>query len=157
MVLGPGAVLGPASMWVHGVDGLRVMDSSAMPQVANDEIYAPVRMISEKTIDLVLGNEPLAMTTGESEFCRHRHAQRSGDRRKDPGMISGGLRMRSRSPGPGHILTRSLRGSYHDRVDVETGIRSSATCTSKEPAWSHSAVTAPRCATYPIARQRSWV
>ena len=53
------AVLDPASMRVHGVDGLRVVDASAMPYVTNGNIYAPVMMLAEKAADLVLGNTPL--------------------------------------------------------------------------------------------------
>ena len=53
------SVLDPASMRVHGVDGLRVVDASAMPYVTNGNIYAPVMMLAEKSADLILGNTPL--------------------------------------------------------------------------------------------------
>jgi choline dehydrogenase len=53
------SVLDPQSMQVHGVDGLRVVDASAMPYVTNGNIYAPVMMIAEKAADLILGNTPL--------------------------------------------------------------------------------------------------
>jgi choline dehydrogenase len=53
------SVLDPASMRVHGIDGLRVVDASAMPYVTNGNIYAPVMMIAEKAADLILGNTPL--------------------------------------------------------------------------------------------------
>jgi choline dehydrogenase len=46
-------------MKVHGVDGLRVVDASAMPYVTNGNIYAPVMMLAEKAADLILGNTPL--------------------------------------------------------------------------------------------------
>ena len=46
-------------MRVHGLDGLRVVDASAMPYVTNGNIYAPVMMIAEKAADLILGNTPL--------------------------------------------------------------------------------------------------
>lgn len=46
-------------MRVHGLDGLRVVDASAMPYVTNANIYAPVMMLAEKAADLVLGNTPL--------------------------------------------------------------------------------------------------
>ena len=53
------SVVDPASMRVHGVDGLRVVDASAMPYVTNGNIYAPVMMMAEKAADLILGNTPL--------------------------------------------------------------------------------------------------
>jgi choline dehydrogenase len=54
------SVVDPASMRVHGVQGLRVVDASVMPYVTNGNIYAPVMMIAEKAADLILGNTPLA-------------------------------------------------------------------------------------------------
>ncbi len=53
------SVLDPASMRVHGVEGLRVVDASAMPYITNGNIYAPVMMLAEKSADLILGNSPL--------------------------------------------------------------------------------------------------
>ena len=53
------AVLDPTSMRVHGIDGLRVVDASAMPYITNGNIYAPVMMLAEKAADLILGNTPL--------------------------------------------------------------------------------------------------
>jgi len=53
------AVVDPATMRVHGVEGLRVVDASVMPIVSNGNIYAPTMMIAEKAADLILGNEPL--------------------------------------------------------------------------------------------------
>jgi choline dehydrogenase len=70
MGTGAQAVLDPASLRVHGLDGLRVVDASAMPYVTNGNIYAPVMMIAEKAADLILGNEPLP--PAGVEFYRHR-------------------------------------------------------------------------------------
>ncbi len=53
------SVTDPLTMRVHGVDGLRVVDASAMPYVTNGNIYAPVMMLAEKAADLIAGNTPL--------------------------------------------------------------------------------------------------
>ena len=53
------AVVYPASMRVHGVDGLRVVDASVMPTITNGNIYAPVMMIAERAADMILGKEQL--------------------------------------------------------------------------------------------------
>ena len=66
------SVLDPLTMGVHGVEGLKVVDASAMPYVTNGNIYAPVMMLAEKAADLVLGNTPLAPEP--VEYYRHRPA-----------------------------------------------------------------------------------
>jgi choline dehydrogenase len=53
------AVLDPLTLRVHGVDGLRVVDASAMPYITNGNIYAPVMMLAEKAADLIRGDAPL--------------------------------------------------------------------------------------------------
>jgi len=63
------AVVDPASMKVHGVEGLRVVDASVMPCVTNGNIYAPTMMIAEKAADLILGNQPLSPV--QVQFYRH--------------------------------------------------------------------------------------
>lgn len=59
MGTGEMSVVDPDTMRVHGLDGLRVVDASAMPYVTNGNIYAPVMMLAEKSADLILGNTPL--------------------------------------------------------------------------------------------------
>ena len=59
MGVGDDAVLDSASMRVHGLEGLRVVDASAFPYITNGNIYAPVMMVAEKSADLILGNTPL--------------------------------------------------------------------------------------------------
>jgi choline dehydrogenase len=54
-----GGVVDPATMRVHGVDGLRVVDASVFPYVTNANIYAPVMMTAEKASDLIRGDTPL--------------------------------------------------------------------------------------------------
>jgi choline dehydrogenase len=72
MGAGPDAVVDPATMRVHGLTGLRVVDASAMPYITNGNIYAPVMMMAEKAADLILGNTPLPAE--HLEFYRHRQA-----------------------------------------------------------------------------------
>ena len=74
MGTGDGSVIDPSTMKVHGLEGLRVVDASAMPYVPNGNIYAPVMMLAEKAADLILGNTPLPPEP--LEFYRHRKAQR---------------------------------------------------------------------------------
>ncbi|MEV1169233.1 choline dehydrogenase [Nonomuraea sp. NPDC049784] len=64
------SVVDPDTMRVHGLDGLRVVDASAMPYVTNGNIYAPVMMLAEKSADLILGNTPLPPEP--VEFHRHK-------------------------------------------------------------------------------------
>ena len=66
----PMAVLDPQTMGVHGTQGLRVADASAMPYVTNGNIYAPVMMLAERAADLILGRAPLAAE--HVPYYRHR-------------------------------------------------------------------------------------
>ena len=54
----PLAVVDPECR-VIGVEGLRVADSSIMPQVTNGNLNAPTLMIGEKASDHILGLDPL--------------------------------------------------------------------------------------------------
>jgi choline dehydrogenase len=64
------SVVDPATMRVHGTEGLRVVDASVFPFVTNGNIYAPVMMVAEKAADLIAGNTPLPPS--EAPFYRHR-------------------------------------------------------------------------------------
>ena len=69
MGTGEMSVVDPATMAVHGLEGLQVADASVMPYVTNGNIYAPVMMLAEKAADLILGDTPLP--PARVEFYRH--------------------------------------------------------------------------------------
>jgi len=54
----PMAVVDPAGR-VYGLEGLRIVDASVMPQVTNGNTNAPTLMIAEKLSDAILGKRPL--------------------------------------------------------------------------------------------------
>ncbi|MFP6628009.1 MAG: choline dehydrogenase [Myxococcota bacterium] len=63
------AVTDPTSLRVHGLEGLRIVDASVMPNITNGNIYAAVMMIAEKASDAILGLEPLPAQTLEPHFA----------------------------------------------------------------------------------------
>lgn len=45
---------------VHGVSGLRVVDSSIFPTIPNGNLNSPTIMVAERAADIILGKQPLA-------------------------------------------------------------------------------------------------
>jgi choline dehydrogenase-like flavoprotein len=59
----PNTVLDP-QLRVHGVDCLRVVDASAMPDTVSGHLNAPVLMMAEKGAAMIRGEQPLASADG---------------------------------------------------------------------------------------------
>jgi choline dehydrogenase-like flavoprotein len=58
MGIGPDSVT-DAELRVRGIDGLRVVDASVMPDLISAHLNACVLMIAEKASDMIRGKPPL--------------------------------------------------------------------------------------------------
>ena len=48
-----GGVVSPESLKVHGVEGLRVVDSSVIPRIPGGQTGAPVVMVAERAAAMI--------------------------------------------------------------------------------------------------------
>ncbi len=65
---------------VHGMECLRIVDSSIMPTITNGNLNAPTIMIGEKAADIILGKQPLAPSNAPVYITPDvENTQRTGD------------------------------------------------------------------------------
>ena len=57
-----------AEMRVHGIDGLRVVDASVMPEIVSGNLNAPTQMIAARAADFILGKPQLAKEQASFHF-----------------------------------------------------------------------------------------
>ena len=64
------AVVDPDTMWVHGTEGLRIVDASVMALVTSANIYVPIMMIAERVSELIQARRTLASRDDDPYLLR---------------------------------------------------------------------------------------
>ena len=110
------AVVDPDTMWVHGTQGLRIVDASVMALVTSANIYVPIMMIAERVSDLIQARRTLWPRGADP--CR---LQR---------RVARGFERRSRSPGRGAFrpLWCSLKADARPQSSGMKAAESRAAC-----------------------------
>lgn len=72
------AVVDPQTR-VHGIDGLRVVDSSIFPSIPNGNLNAPTMMLAERAADLIKGSVKAPEDAAVIMDSQWQHRQRSSD------------------------------------------------------------------------------
>jgi choline dehydrogenase len=57
-----------AEMKVHGMEGLRVVDASVMPQIISANLNAPVQMMAARAADYIRGVDQLTPVKARFSF-----------------------------------------------------------------------------------------
>jgi choline dehydrogenase len=57
-----------AEMKVHGIEGLRVVDASVMPEIISGNLNAPTQMIAARAADFILDKSPLTPEFAKFHF-----------------------------------------------------------------------------------------
>ena len=55
-------------MRVHGIESLRVVDASVMPDVVSGNLNAPTQMMALRAADFILGRKPLTPNRPRFDF-----------------------------------------------------------------------------------------